>query len=521
MKVKMRAYLLLLVYVCGAVSALFAEGEPAAVSCKHQPVTTEPFEERSCQSNHTLNIQGRSLPYTATAGNFIIRNSQEQPQASIFYTSYHAAQQDGETGRPVTFCFNGGPGSASLWLHIGAFGPKRILLPDASAMPPPYGYIDNIYTLLDVTDLVFIDPVSTGYSRPASGVDAQFFHSVQEDIRSLSSFIRLYVTRYGLWDRPKFLLGESYGTFRAASLAAHLHDMQFLYLNGVILISTVLDFGTLRDPTGCNDLPYILFLPSFTATAHYHNRLSPDLQKDKKAALAAAEELAYGRYSLALLRGDTLPVAEKRHIAVDLAKLTGLDAEDIFRQQLRISCNFFVKELLKSEQKIVGRWDSRYLGYEVRPRSDSLLGIYDPSAEALLGPFTAAFNAYLRQFLGWNSDMAYVPLADIEWNFAPYVNQFAAVSDKLRSTLTKNPNLHVFVGSGYYDLATPYFATHHTLHHLGLNPALTPHIEEHRYEAGHMMYLHEPSLAELKRDLASFYKRATEKDKDLRDLRKE
>jgi carboxypeptidase C (cathepsin A) len=489
---------------------LYASPVTASV-CESQPIQKEVLSERTCVTQHTLQLKNSTLSYTATAGTLIINDEHEKPEASIFYTAYRRDPVSAnEPLRPVTFCFNGGPGSASLWLNIGAFGPQRIDLPNAEALPPPYSYSPNLYTLLDTTDLVFIDPVSTGFSRPAPGVDVKRFHNVDGDIQSIARFINLYLNRYQLWEAPKFIMGESYGTFRAAGLAAHLHDTHSIYLNGIILVSTVLDFATLRDPSTTNDLPYLLSLPSYTAAAHYHKRLGPQLQKDSVAARAAAESFVYGDYSAALLRGDALMPEEKQLIANKLSELTGVPSEEIARQRLRIPLGCFAKQILKESKQIIGRWDCRYVGYDPRPGNGSSYYTLDPSAEALMGPFTAVFNSYIRRDLGWSTDGIYVPLADVSWDYEPYVNQFASTANQLREVMTKNPYLRVFVASGYYDLATPYFATHYSLQHLGVAPELAKHIEEHRYDAGHMMYLHQPSLMQLKEDLVGFYRRTQE-----------
>lgn len=461
------------------------------------------LEESTSASTHTIEVQGRSLTYTATAGTLLLRNEQGAPEASIFYVAYHLEnlEDKGQKKRPVTFCFNGGPGSASIWLHMGAFGPMKIDLPDTQMIPPPYSYKVNPYTLLDVTDLVFVDPVSTGYSRAAPGVSANHFHGVIQDISSLGRFVALYTTRNGLWEAPKFLMGESYGTFRVAALAAHLHDVHALYLNGLIFISMVLDFGTILDSNCSNDLPYLLALPSYTAAAHYHNKI----RGDRDTLIKAAERFAMGEYNMALFRGDELSLADQRQVADTLASFTGLSTEEILRRRLRIPPNFFARELLKEQARVLGHWDARYLGIDTRLGRESRFSTLDPTAEALMGPFTSVAHSYLSNELYWKSNQSYNVLADIGWNYEPYVNQYATSGHQLASTMAKNPNLRLFVASGYYDIVTPYFAAKYTLSHLGLNPALFSHIDTHNYEAGHMMYLHPPSLKALKDDLSAFY----------------
>ena len=465
-------------------------------------------EERKKETKHSLTIGGQKIDYTATAGTVFLRDNKNEPTASIFYIAYTRDGVEDRAQRPVTFSFNGGPGSSSVWLHMGLLGPKRVVLEeDGSPVPPPYRMVDNEYSLLDETDLVFIDPVSTGYSRATKPEDAKNFHSVEADIRSVADFIRLYTTRNQRWTSPKFIIGESYGTTRAAGLSGELSGRHRMNVNGIMLVSTVLNFLTLRFAEG-NDLPYVLFLPSYTATAWYHKQLPAELQGQPLTnVLQQAEEFATGPYNQALLLGDGLSAARRQQIAADCAKFTGLGADFIERSDLRVSIGEFTRELLRVENKMVGRFDSRYTGY-VRDRRG--LGMeYDPSGEAIFSAYTSTFNHYVRGELGFESDLSYEILTgDVQpWNWGEG-NTFVNVATTLADSLTKNPFLKIHVSNGYYDLATPYFATRWTFNHLGIDPALLKNVTQDDYTAGHMMYLNLPDLKKQKEDLARFVKAA-------------
>lgn len=473
-------------------------------------------------TQHTVTVDGQVIRYTVTAGTLVLKQESEKrgeqdgasegekPKATFFFVAYMRDGVADPASRPLTFSFNGGPGSSSVWLHLGALGPRRVLMADdGSALPPPYRLVENAHTLLDVTDLVFIDPVSTGYSRPVEGEKAKEFHSFKPDIESVGDFIRLFTTRYGRWLSPKFLVGESYGTTRAAGLAGYLQERHGLYLNGVMLISAILDFGTAEFHPG-NDLPYILFLPTYTATAWYHRRLAADLQADLAATLAEARAFALGEYALALLRGNDLPADSRAHVIAQLARLTGLSADYLDRTDLRIEIMRFTKELLRDRRRTVGRLDSRFIGLDRDSAGERFE--HDPSMSAIMGPYTAAFNDYVRRDLGFESDLPYEILSDKvwkNWSYAEHENRYVNVADTLRKAIHMNPHLKVFVANGYYDLATPYFASEYTVSHLGLDPSLWGNITLAYYEAGHMMYIHLPSLAQLKADLAAFVRGAT------------
>lgn len=461
-------------------------------------------------TSHSVNINGIETSYKASVGTQTLKDDQGNSKASIFYIAYTKENVENKISRPVTFCFNGGPGSSSVWLHLGIFGPKRVNINDNGlSVNLPYHLVDNPSSILDITDLVFIDPVSTGYSRAVSGEDAKQFHGVDEDIQSVAEFIRLYTTRNELWEVPKFIAGESYGTTRAAGLAQELHDKQHLYLDGILLISTVLNFQTISFTSG-NDLPYVLFLPSYTATAFYHQKLPADLQKDLKKTLWEVEEFAKNEYALALMKGDSL-TSEDRSVIIDkLARYTGLTKTYIDQTDLRINILRFAQEFLRSERRTIGRFDSRMKGISSDACSDVFE--FDPSFDLIMGLFAATFNNYIRADLNWKSDDEYKILATVwPWNYGIASNKYLNVSDKLRDVMSKNPSLEVYVASGLNDLATPYFATDYTISHLGLDPLLRNHITLKNYEGGHMMYLKSITLLKMKEDISSYFKHRVEK----------
>jgi len=461
-------------------------------------------EEKIVQTKHTFRLGGQEIKYTATAGTILLKLEDGTPKASVFYIAYTKDDVSDLTKRPVTFTFNGGPGSASIWLHLGAFGPRRVEMGDAGTLlGPPYKLVDNEYSLLDVTDLVFIDPVSTGYSRAVPGEPPKQFHGVEEDIQSVGDFIRLYATRNKRWTSPKFLAGESYGTTRAAGLSGYLQERYGMYLNGIILISSILNFQTAEFDRG-NDLPYILYLPTYTAIAWYHKKLPADLQADFQKAINESRAYAIGEYTDVLTAGDNFSASRRAEVAQKLSRLTGLSADYIERSNLRIGIMRFDKELLRSERRTVGRLDGRFTGIDYDAGGSE--PEYDPSMAAIVGPYTATFNDYVRGDLKFESDLPYEFLNGHvgPWNFRPFENRYVNVAETLRSAMTQNPFLRVYVAKGYYDLATPFFAADYTLDHLGLDATLRGHLSGGYYEAGHMMYVHKPSLAKLKGDLKEF-----------------
>jgi carboxypeptidase C (cathepsin A) len=502
MSVRCFAWLFIIPLVLTAHSVA-AEPEKAEKKDAKEPE----LRERFVKTEHVITIDGKKVAYTATAGTLMLKDEEGKPKAGIFFVAY-TKDNENLNRRPITFTFNGGPGSSSVWLHLGAFGPRRVDLSNFGDAPPPYKLVNNEESILDVTDLVFIDPVMTGYSRPVPGQDAKQFLGVQQDIDTVGDFIRLYTTRFKRWDSPKFLAGESYGTTRAAGLSGYLQDHHGINLNGIILISAVLNFGTIRFEEG-NDLPYALFLPTYTAVAWYHKKLSPELQRDLKAALAESEKFAQGEYTHILMKGSRATEEEVASARKTLARLTGLSEDYIARANLRVDISRFDKELLRDKKRTVGRYDGRYLGIDLDAAGER--PEYDPSYAAVQGAFTSSLNRYLRNDLNYESDLPYEILTGRvqPWDFgAGGRNRYLNVAPTLRGAMTKNPDLRLFVANGYYDLATPYFATDYTLSHLGLDHALTKHVTVSYYEAGHMMYVYRPAHEKLRRDLVRFYRSA-------------
>lgn len=506
---------LAIILFCGAALA-FAQrpaGRPAEASASTQDKGDEKFpappaEEKTVKSQHVIRVNGQELHYTAVAGTLLLLKDDGKPKASMFYVAYALDGAD-KTKRPVTFAFNGGPGSSSVWLHMGALGPRRVALtPDGQAVPPPYHLIDNQQTALVFTDLVFIDPVTTGFSRHAPGEDPKQFHGLEGDLAEVGEFIRLYTTRYGRWASPKFLAGESYGTTRAAGLSLSLLQNEGMYLNGITLISSILNFETARFAIG-NDLPYILFLPTYTTSAWYHKKLSGDLQSgDLRHAAEEARKFAGGAYKDALMKGDKLSDAERKEMVQQVARFTGLPPEYVDQTNVRIPILRFDKELLRSERKTVGRYDSRLEGVDYDAAGEA--PEYDPSYAAVQGAFTAAFNEYIRNELNWQTDMPYEILtAKVQpWSYSEFTNQFVDVAERLRSAMSQNQFLHVLQVNGYYDLATPFFATEYTFDHLGLDPKLRGNVSMAYCDAGHMMYLKQNCLDELHNRMAQMYQAA-------------
>lgn len=464
----------------------------------------EPLADTIKQTSHSIQVKGQNIPYLASVGSLTIKDGKDDPKAHIFYVAYTRSDVTQLSERPITFCFNGGPGSSSIWLHMGAFGPKRVVC-DANGMPVvPFKMVDNLHSLLDVTDLVFIDPVATGYSKPADGQEAKQFFGVQEDIESVAEFIRTYVTKYGRWISPKILAGESYGTTRAAGLASYLQNKCYMSIDGVVLVSSVLNWQTidLGDTYSGNDLPTILALPSYAAAARYYKKIPVVGKIDD--FLKEVEDFAIGPYASALMKGNKLSVEERGAILTKLSGYTGLSKELIDCLNLRLDVMSFTKQLLHSDKKLIGRFDARADGIDMFP-CDSQPS-YDPSIERLSLAYTSLFNNYLMQDLEWKSDSEYKILSDVfPWNFQPAVNQFLNLAPSLREVMTKTMNTRVFIASGIYDLATPYFATEYTLDHMQLSDKLSASVTARFYPGGHMMYVNESNLQKLKNDLVEFY----------------
>jgi carboxypeptidase C (cathepsin A) len=480
-------------------------------------------------TEHTLTLpDGKILNYKAITGYLLIRDTKQEnqpekdsgkesgkeggqdqldpsrgkPKAQIFFVAYLVDSADDAATRPVTFAFNGGPGSASVWLHMGGIGPRRVVLSDqGEALPPPAKITDNESTWLEKTDLVFIDPVSTGFSRPVRGEDAKQFYGYKQDLASVGDFIRIWTTRYSRWSSPKILVGESYGTTRAAGLSQYLQDRYGMYVNGIVLISSVLNFQTLDFEPG-NDVPYPLYLPTYAATAWYHKRLAPDLQQlPLRDVLSQTESFSSTEYLLALARGDAVSGSDAEHVANQLSRFTGLGANYIKQESLREPIDRFTNDLLKDQNRSVGRYDSRFTGIRIHPGTDT--EDFDPSDEAVNGPFTAAFNDYVRRELKFETDLPYETIAEVNpWNLAE--NKYLDVATNLKVAMSRNPYLKIWVCCGYYDLATPYYAAETVVRGMNLDPAIRNNINFTFYESGHMLYIEKGAREQLKGDLDQF-----------------
>jgi len=459
------------------------------------------------ETQHELTLKEKSLKYTARSGVIPLKDEFNETEAEIFFTAYELKGIRNPAKRPLTFVFNGGPGSASIWLHMGALGPKRVVMEDEGWMPaPPYRYEDNAHTWLDKTDLVFIDPVGTGFSRATTDDLDKKFCSVKGDIESVGEFIRLYLTRYQRWTSPLFLAGESYGTTRAAGLSEHLVD-KGIALNGIVLISTVLDFGAIRFAPA-NDMPFQLFVPTYAATAWYHGKLSEALQSLKlKDLMSEVTAWSEGDLTLALMKGDRLTDDERRKVARKLARYTGLDLDYVLGTNLRINIFQFCKELLRNDKRSVGRLDSRFKGVEASTVTE--MPEFDPSMIAITPAYTAAFNHYARTELGIKTDLTYETLSfavNEKWQWEK--GSMPTTGETLRKALAKNPYTKVLVGQGYYDLATPFFAAEYMFSHMNIDAEHRANVEMAYYEAGHMFYLDVQSLAAFKGNVDRFLERS-------------
>ncbi len=483
------------------------EGKKASEETKDEEKNADIPEDKLSVTHHSVTINGEEIRYTATTGTLILKEEidkeGEKPKAAVFFVAYtHDDVEDAST-RPVTFSFNGGPGSSSVWLHLGVLGPRCVKPDEDGELPqPPYQLTNNECSILDKTDLVFIDPVSTGFSRAVPGEEAKQFHGFKRDIESIGDFILLYLGRYQRWGSPKFLIGESYGTTRAGGLAGYLQERHGTYLNGIMLVSVVLNFQTIRFAPG-NDLPYILFLPTYAATASYHNKLD-ETDTQLETFIDEVREFAVGDYTAALMKGSNVPSEQRADIVKKLASYTGLSPEYIERTDLRINISRFCKELLRDEAQTVGRFDSRYKGIDRDSAGEYYE--YDPSSAVVQGAYTATLNDYVRGELEFESDLPYEILSRRvhPWDYSGHQNEYVNVADTLRKAMTVNPALKVFVANGYYDLATPFLASEYTFSHLGLDASLQDNITMAYYQAGHMMYIDQTELQKMKKDLDTY-----------------
>ena len=469
-------------------------------------------DPKSSRTEHEVRINGRNLEYLAIAGDTLIKGKDGKARAQIFSTSYFKQDVRDKSQRPISFIFNGGPGSSSVWLHMGVFGPKWVKLPSNGENPgaAPYQLSDNPNSLLDVTDLVFIDPVGTGYSKPVGEADGKAFWGVKQDAEVLAEFIRVFITEHKRWNSPKYIGGESYGTTRAGALVKELQEgWGTIDLNGVILISAILDFQ-IGDFTPGNDLPYISFLPTYAATAWYHKALPSQTQLlPLPVLMQQVRDFAINTYSVALLKGSLLTQVERLEIAQQLHLFTGLDVEYLQRTRLRIDEFRFMKELLRDRGVAVGRLDSRYLGDEADDAGERYEA--DPSGYAIDGAYTAMINDYLSKDLVYQRDTKYEVLSgevfsNWQWTLGGSARSEGQinVAPYIAKGLRQNKDLQIFVGNGYYDLATPFFATELSFNHYDIDKS---RVDMQYYEAGHMMYVHHESLKKLANDLRAFYKK--------------
>jgi carboxypeptidase C (cathepsin A) len=505
-----------------ALAILLAFLLPAAAYAqqRHHPVaapasapTTEPGTDMAASATEAgisttegqVTVAGSILKYRARAGHLTLRNDADKPIADMFFVSYEKLPAaDSPADRPITFVFNGGPGAAAVWLQMGAAGPRRIDL-DANGDPPspPYAIVENPSTWLASTDMVFIDPVGTGFSRAAPGEDPKQFWGVDSDVKSVGDFIRLYTTHFDRWLSPKFVAGESYGTTRAAYLSDQLLGDEGISLNGVILISSVLDFQTL-EPSNSNDLPYALYIPSYAAVAWYHKKLAPDLQADLHKTVAAAADWATHDYLAALAAGNSLSHADKSQIAQTLSKYTSLSPDYIMKANLRVGPGEFRKMLLADSQQLIGRFDSRIAGYDPDPLSRS--AEYDPSLDPYLAAYSGTFNDYVRRTLKVSDEHPYEVLSGHvgPWNFGPGGGGYLNVSDHLRDAMLSNPHMKVMFCNGYFDLATPFLAADYTINHMNLSPPLRANITHEFFNSGHMVYQPKEGVEKLSKDVQHF-----------------
>lgn len=488
-------------------------GAPAAGQKIHWDMT----EAAPIVSHHAIAVHGRTLHYSATVGRLPIRDASGTIEAEMFFVAYTLDGGD-PARRPLTFAFNGGPGSASMWLHMGALGPRKVVLAKDGFMPAsPYRLMDNPETPLDRTDLVLVDAIGTGFSRPADSDVAKKFWGLSGDVQSFGEFVRLYITRYDRWRSPLYILGESYGTTRAAGIAGYLVDRGIVF-NGIALLSMVLDFETL-EITKKNDLACILTLPSYTMIAAYHHKLAPELQQNPAHTREEAERWASTDYAAALAKGDALTPDERRAVVAQFSRYTGLDTAVVDEANLRVNVGLFTRYLLADRRLHVGRLDGRFAAPDPNGFFDTQG--FDPTSAAITPPFVSVLNDYVRRELGYRTDMPYFASASEvssspdepglfrRWDWGPAREGFPDTATPLRAAMIKDPYLKVLVMEGYYDLATPYAAANYTMNHLDLGPQYRSNISFATYDAGHMVYLRESGLAKMTHDFEEFIDRTS------------
>jgi carboxypeptidase C (cathepsin A) len=497
----MRLSYLLIIFLF-SLSVAFGQADP---SKKETPVIPEAEVSTTQQS---VKINNVLIPLTARAGTLLLKDENNDPIALFGFTSY---TKDGNNPkRPILFAYNGGPGSSSFWLHMGVLGPKRIVVNDPAYTPAaPYQLVNNDFSILDIADLVMIDPVGTGLSVPVGKAKFEDFWGVDQDIRSISLFIRQYLIEYGRMNSPKFLLGESYGTFRNAGVMNRLLN-QGIALNGVIMVSAVFDLRTLLFPPN-DDLPYIVHFPTYAATAWYHDKV-PNKPANLENFLNDVRKFTENEYTPALFKGDQIEIADKRRLAGKLSSYTGVSADYWMKADLRVQAGEFFAELLRDEGNAVGRLDSRYKGINLDLLSQT--ADYDPQSLAISPAYITGFLSYFYGDLKVNKKYTYATTAGVrpgfkwDWNHAGNMrwNTSAAINTgiDMAAAMTRDPNVKVLILNGYYDMATVFYGVEHTIHHLGLPKEIKNNIIMKYYEAGHMMYTHQPSLEKFKKDVAEF-----------------
>lgn len=451
----------------------------------------------------TYKLSGKDLGFSVETGYFQLEDDKAEAVANIFYTSYTLKNAESKQ-RPIMFAFNGGPGSASVWLHLGVLGPKRIkMTDDGNAVAPPYELVENKYSWLDLCDIVFIDPVGTGFSRPEKDKDSKGFYGFENDAKWVSEFIRQYVNKNKRWDSPKYLCGESYGTTRAVGVADYLMKKHWMYLNGIILVACALDFETLREFDG-NNLPYVCNLPAYAAAAFYHRQLGDSLQSDLTSLLKKTERFAINEFAPFLLKGDGVTEAEKDAVASRLSQLTGLSEKIWIDNNFRLKSYRFRKQLLIDSVQHVGRFDSRLKVFDDEVYSE--WGRVDASFVSIKGAFSTSINSYLRKDLGYENNLPYYVIGRVhpwEYDNGKYLN----VIPQLREIMMDNPSMKLWLANGYYDMATSYFGTEYALSQAFIPKHLKKNVYKTYYEAGHMMYLHYPSLVKMKSDAEAFFEK--------------
>lgn len=486
--------------------------QPPTAAPAAEAATKEAPRPTSVASDHAVQIGGQGVAYSAVVGTVILRDEKHEPTASLGYVAYLRKEVQDASRRPITFAFNGGPGASSVWLHMGALGPRRIRTADAHATPPPpYEVVDNAHSLLDVSDLVLVDPVGTGVSHAVGAHEDKEFWGVDPDIRSVSDFIVQYVTDHDRWLSPKYLLGESYGTTRAAGVVSRLQAEHSMAFNGVILVSLALDIGAIHEESSGHDLPYAFHLPTMAAVAWYHRAL-PERPERLEPWLDEVRAYAFGPYLQALMKGDRLPAAELGTVAAALHRFTGLPVAYLQQASLRVRSTQFAQELLRDRRATLGQLDGRFAGLTSDPLAED--AEYDPADTAVSAAFVASFMDYYHRELGAGRDRSYVVGADVwdTWSFTHKVAGHGGGAPQavvntgadLAAALVANPDLHVLALAGLYDLVTPFAGAEYMLSHLGVGPTAASRIHVRYYEAGHMMYLHEPTLARMKADIAGF-----------------